>query len=111
MIIILSTPHFNQENCFFSGVTTFLGIEKPVSANVRALVSGGSFILLSLTFMEKKLIKISRCLGLVHWDDPEGWNGKGGGRRVQDGEHMYTCGGFILIFGKSNTVMLSLKIK
>ena len=40
-----------------------------------------------------------------HWDDPEGWNGEGGGRRVQDGEHMYTCGGFILIFGKSNTVM------
>jgi len=33
------------------------------------------------------------------------WNAKGGGRRVQDGEHMYTCGGFILIFGKSNTVM------
>ena len=51
------------------------------------------------------------CLGLVHWDDPEGWTGEGGGRRVQDGEHMYTCGGFILIFGKSNTVMKSLKIK
>ena len=32
-------------------------------------------------------------LGLVHWDDPERWNGKGVGRRVQDGEHMYTCGG------------------
>ena len=31
-------------------------------------------------------------LGLVHWDDPEGWYGEGGGRRVQDGEHMYTCG-------------------
>ena len=45
------------------------------------------------------------CLGLVHWDDPEGWYGEGGGRRVQDGEHMYTCGGFILIFGKTNTVM------
>ena len=28
------------------------------------------------------------CLGLVHWDDP----GEGGGRRVQDGEHGYTCG-------------------
>ena len=28
------------------------------------------------------------CLGLVHWEDPEGWNGEGGGRRVQDGEHM-----------------------
>ena len=28
-----------------------------------------------------------------------------GGRRVQDGEHMYTGGGFILIFGKTNTIM------
>ena len=27
------------------------------------------------------------CLGLVHWDNPEGWFGEGGGRRVQDGEH------------------------
>ena len=45
------------------------------------------------------------CLGLVHGDDPEGWYGEGGGRRVQDGEHMYTCGGFILIFGKTNTIM------
>ena len=42
---------------------------------------------------------------LVHWDDPGGWYGEGGGRRVQDGEHMYTCGGFILIFGKTNTIM------
>ena len=37
--------------------------------------------------------------------DPEGWYGEGGGRRVQDGEHMYTCDGFILIFGKTNTIM------
>ena len=29
------------------------------------------------------------CLGLVHWDDPEDWYGEGGGRRVQDGEHVY----------------------
>ena len=28
------------------------------------------------------------CLGLVHWDDPEEWYGEGGGRRVQDGEHI-----------------------
>ena len=44
-------------------------------------------------------------LELVHWDDPEGGYGEGGGRRVQDGEHRYSCGGFILIFGKTNTVM------
>ena len=24
----------------------------------------------------------SGCLGLVHWDDPEGWYGEGGGRGV-----------------------------
>ena len=45
------------------------------------------------------------CLGLVHWDDPEGWDGEGGGRRVQDGERGHTCGGFILIFGKTNTIL------
>ena len=30
------------------------------------------------------------CSGLVHWDDPEGWDGEGGGRGIQDGEHVYT---------------------
>ena len=32
------------------------------------------------------------CSGLVHWDDPEGWDGEGGGRKGQDGEHMCTHG-------------------
>ena len=45
------------------------------------------------------------CLGLVHWDDPEGGYGEGGGRRVQDGDHKYTCDGFISIFGKTNTIL------
>ena len=45
------------------------------------------------------------CLGLVHWDNPEGWYGEGGGRKVRDGEHMNACGGFILMFGKTNTIM------
>ena len=45
------------------------------------------------------------CLGLEHWDDPEGWYGKGGGGRFQDREHMYTCGRFILIYGKTNTIL------
>jgi len=29
----------------------------------------------------------------------------GGGRRGQDGEHMYTCGRFISIYGKTNTLL------
>ena len=45
------------------------------------------------------------CLGLVHWDNPERGYGEGGGKRVQDGEHRYTCGGFISIFGKTNTIL------
>ena len=45
------------------------------------------------------------CLGLVHWDDPEGWYGVGGGKGVQDGEHVYTCGRFMLMYGKTNTVL------
>ena len=45
------------------------------------------------------------CLGLVHWDDPEGWDGEGGGRGVQDGEHMYTHGRFKSIYGQTNTIL------
>ena len=40
------------------------------------------------------------CLGLVHWDDPEGWYWEGGRSGVQDGEHVYTRGGFMLMYGK-----------
>ena len=29
---------------------------------------------------------------LKSWDNPEGWDGEGGGRGVQDGGHMYTHG-------------------
>ena len=45
------------------------------------------------------------CLGLVHWDDPEGWYGERGGRGVQDWEHIYTRGGFMLMYGKTNTIL------
>ena len=41
------------------------------------------------------------CMGLVHWDDPEGWYGEGTGRGVQDGEHVYIHGRFILMYGKT----------
>ena len=45
------------------------------------------------------------CSGLVHWDDPEGLYEEVGGRGVQDGEHVYTRGGFMLICGKTNTIL------
>ena len=47
------------------------------------------------------------CLGLVHWDDLE--DGGGGeakvGVGVQDWELMYTCGGLMSMYGKTNTVL------
>ena len=69
---------------------------------------GNSFIRIWSPCERNTVVKDSHdtgCLGLVHWDDPEGWYGEGGGRRVQDGEHLYTCGGFISIFDKTNTIL------
>ena len=47
----------------------------------------------------------TRCLGLVHWDDPEGWYMEEGGRWVQDRENVYTRGRFMLMYGKTNTIL------
>ena len=55
------------------------GIETCIISYVKQIVSPG-------------LMHGTGCLGLVHWDDPEGWDGQGGGSGVQDGEHMYTRG-------------------
>ena len=35
---------------------------------------------------------LDRVLRAGALDDPEGWDGEGGGRGVQDVEHMYTHG-------------------
>ena len=45
------------------------------------------------------------CSGLVHWVDPEGWFGEGSGKGGQDRERMYTHGGFMLMYGKTNTIL------
>ena len=50
-------------------------------------------------------MKDTGCLGLVHWDDPEGLYVEGDGSRIQDGEYMYTHGGFMLMYGKTNTIL------
>ena len=61
---------------------------------------------MQVNFIQKKNpVHRASNLDWQHWDDPEGWYGEGGGRRVQDGEHMYTCGGFMLIYGKTNTIL------
>ena len=51
------------------------------------------------------LMHETRCSWLVHWDDPEGWDGEGGGRGVQGGEHMYIHGWFVSMYGKTITIL------
>ena len=68
------------------------GIETCIISYVKWITSPGS-------------MQDAGCSGLVHWDDPEGWYGEGGGREIQDGEHVYTHGRFMLMYGKTNTVL------
>ena len=68
------------------------GIETCILSYVKGIASPGS-------------MHGTGCLGLVHWDDPEGWDGERGGRGVQDGEHMYTCGRFMSMYGKTTTIL------
>ena len=51
------------------------------------------------------LMQDTGCLGLVYWDNPEGWYREGGWRGVQDGEHVYTRGGVMSMHGETNTIL------
>ena len=48
---------------------------------------------------------LTACLGLVHGDDPEGRCGAGGGKGVHVWDRMYTRGGFMSMYGETNTVL------
>ena len=67
-------------------------IERCIMSYVKRITSPG-------------LIDDTGCSGLVHWDDPEGWYGEGGRSGVQEGECVYTCGGCMLMYGKTNTIL------
>ena len=62
-------------------------------------------IIIYETNRRSRSMRETGCLGLMHWDDPEGWYGEGGGRGVQDGEHMYIRGGFMSMYGKTTTIL------
>ena len=53
------------------------------------------YIIICETNHQSRFDAYTGCSGLVHWDDPEGWDGEGGGRGGQDVEHMYTHGRFM----------------
>ena len=45
------------------------------------------------------------CSGLVHWDDPEGWDEEGGGRGVQNGEHCTPMADSCQCMAKTTTIL------
>ena len=61
------------------------------------------YIIICETNVSPGLMQDTGCSGLVHWHDPEGWDGEVGGRGLQDGEHMYIHGGFMSMYGQTNT--------
>ena len=46
------------------------------------------YIIKCETDRQSRMDAWDKCSGLVHWEDPEGWDGEGDGRGDQDGEHM-----------------------
>ena len=72
------------------GMTWEISVETCILSYVKRVASPGS-------------MHHTGCSGLVHWDDPEGW--EWGRRWVQDGEHMYTHGGYKSMYGKTNTIL------
>ena len=45
-------------------------------------------IFYSETDRQSRMDPRDKCSGMAHWDDPEGWDGEGCERGVQDGEHV-----------------------
>ena len=68
------------------------GIETCILSYVKRIASPGS--------MHETV-----CSGLVHWDDPEGWDGERGGRRGSEWGTHVPHGGFMSMYGKTNTIL------
>ena len=66
-----------------------------------------SFWLTSLCIIGSSFIHLIRTDSNVFFlmADPEGWYGEGCGRGVQEWEHMYTRSRFMLMYGKTNTIL------
>ena len=72
-----------------------LAIINSVAMNIGVHVSLSILVSSVKRIASPSSIRDTGCLGLVHWE--------GGGRGVWDGDHVYTCGRFTLMYGKTNT--------
>ena len=70
------------------------GIETCIISYVKRIASPG-------------LMHDTGCSGLVHWDDPEGWDGEGGGRGVQ-GSHVHPWWVHVNVWQNQHNIVKSL---
>ena len=103
---MLNPPHVPSRSFWGSHLTSFVFF---------ARFGGGVPVYRHRTLQKKKKklslrmytynFKNKTCLGLVHGDDPERCYEEGDGRGVHVWECMYTHGGFMSMYGKTNTVL------
>ena len=60
------------------------------------------YIIKGETDHQPRLDAWDKCSDLVHWEDPEGSGGEGGGRGDWDGEYMYIHGWFMSMYDKNH---------
>ena len=58
------------------------------------------YILYSETDHQPRLDAWDKCSDLVHWEDPEGSGGEGGGKGDRDGEYKKLHGWFMSMYDK-----------
>ena len=66
----------------------FLGSKIIAAMKLKDTCHWNKYTIKGETYHQPRLDAWDKCSGLVHWEDPEGWDGEGGGRGDQDGEHM-----------------------
>ena len=66
---------------------------------------------LVITFLPRKIyshidfLNYRVCSGLVHWDDPEGWDGEGGGRGFRMGDTSTPMADSCQCMAKTTTIL------
>ena len=78
-MLILNDIYPNRHSNFYMPIVVIWenGTETCIISYMKRIASPGS-------------MQDAGCLGLVHWDDPERWYGKGGGRRGSGlGTHLH----------------------
>ena len=63
------------------------------------------YIIKCETDLQSRLDACDKCSGLVHWDDPEGWDGEGGRRGFRMGNTCKSMADSCQCMAKTTTIL------